>query len=428
MAEFRVMSLEFRVIKKQFPIFKHHKKLVYLDNAATTQTPQAVIEAMNFYYEQRRANIHRGTYQLSGLATQLYEESRDTVAEFLQAFDKEIIFTSGATHGLNLLAYTLCKDLKPGDNIVLTRMEHHANLVPWQVMSKRYGFQIRYIELEIKNQKSKIKNPYELNFDSAKNSIDINTKIVSFCHISNTLGVINPAKELIALARRVGAITIVDAAQSVAHMPIDVKALDCDFLVFSGHKMYGPTGIGVLFGKKERLEKLDPFFFGGDMIREVRYDGATWADLPWKFEGGTPNIAGAIGLAAAIRFIEHIGLDTIRAHENELRAYALAQLELLPKVTVVGPGNHLPTSPYRVEELADCPIISFGIEGIHPHDIAQILDHHGVAVRAGHHCTMPLMKYLGAVGTTRLSFGLYNTKKDVDRFMIGMKDVIKKFS
>jgi len=409
--------LDTKKIKKQFPIFKHHKDLVYLDNASTTQTPQVVIDAMNFYYEQRRANIHRGTYQLSGLATQLYEESRDAVADFINAHDTEVIFTSGATHGLNLLAYNLCKNFKVGDNVVLTRMEHHANLVPWIEMSKRYGFEVRFVELT---------SDYRLLTTDL--SIDDHTKIVSFCHISNALGTINPARELISVAKKVGAISIVDAAQSVAHTPIDVKALDCDFLIFSGHKMYGPTGIGALYGKKERLEKLDPFFFGGDMIKEARYDGATWADLPWKFEGGTPNIAGAIGLAAAIRFLTHIGLDQIAAHESMLRAYAIEQLQGIKNLTIIGPSNPLPTFHYQGEDSRCGPIISFVIDGIHPHDIAQILDHRGVAVRAGHHCTMPLMNYLGLDGTVRASFGVYNSKYDIDTLADGLRDAVKKFS
>jgi len=400
-----VLSRFTNKIKENFPIFKNQPKLVYLDNASTTQTPRVALDAMNFYYEQRRANIHRGVYQLSALATELYEESRQIVAKWLNASDAEVVFTSGTTHGLNLLAYSLGKDLKPGDNVVLTRMEHHANLVPWVEMSKRYGFEVKYIELTADGRLLTVSLP-----------IDKSTKIVSFCHISNTLGTINPVAELVTLAKKVDAMIIIDAAQSVAHLPVDVKALDCDFLIFSGHKMYGPTGIGILYGKKARLEKLEPFFFGGDMIREVRYDGATWNDVPWKFEGGTPNIAGAIGLAAAVRWLTEIGLEAIKVHEQELRDLTIRQLDDLADVTIVGP---------RVQA---GPIISFVVKDIHPHDVAQILDSHNIAVRAGHHCAMPLMNYLGLDGTVRISFGVYNSKEDIDTMIEGLKDIITRFS
>jgi aspartyl-tRNA(Asn)/glutamyl-tRNA(Gln) amidotransferase subunit A len=269
-------------IKKHFPIFQNHPDLVYLDSASTTQTPQVVLDAMNSYYTNYRANIHRGVYKLSAEATEMYESARKVVAKFINAQFEEIIFTSGSTQGLNMLAGTLGSRLKSGDNVVLTRMEHHANLIPWQEASKRYGFEIRFIELT---------PGYEL---LAMNlPIDEHTKIVSFVHVSNTLGTVNPIENIIAQAKKVGAITIIDAAQSVAHMPIDVKKIDCDFLVFSGHKMYGPTGVGVVYGKRERLETLEPYMFGGDMIKEVTFEKATWHDIPWKFEAGTPNIAGA---------------------------------------------------------------------------------------------------------------------------------------
>lgn len=390
--------------KKQFPLLKKHKKLVYLDSAASTQTLQVVLDAMQFYYQKRRANVHRGAYQLSGLATQLYEESRDTIAEFINAYDKEIIFTSGATHGLNLLAYSLCKNLKKGDNVVLTRMEHHANLVPWIQMSKQYGFEIRYIEMipDFKLQTSDM-------------PIDENTKIVSFCHISNALGTINPAKKIVDSAKKVGAISIIDAAQSVGHVPVDVKELDCDALVFSGHKMYGPTGVGVLYAKQALLEKIDPFFFGGDMIREVTYEDATWNDLPWKFEAGTPNIAGVIGLAAAIRYIGHIGIKNIAQHAAELSNYAYEKLSQREGISVVG------------DKESRSGIISFVVEGIHPHDVASILDQHNVAVRAGHHCTMPLMSHIGLPGTVRLSVGIYNTQHDIDTCIDAIKQAQKTF-
>lgn len=392
-------------IKKEFPIFKKHKKLVYLDSAATTQTCQDSLSAMDFYYKEARANIHRGVYELSGKATKLYEDARDTVATFISANDTEIIFTSGVTHGLNMLAYTLCENLKPGDNVVLTRLEHHANLVPWLEMSKKYGFDIRYIELT---------NDLQIDTESSKKVIDSNTKIVSFAHISNSIGTIAPVKELISLAKKVGAYSIIDAAQSVAHTKINVKELDCDFLVFSGHKLYGPTGIGVLFGKNEHLVKMKPFFFGGNMIKEVSYESATYNNLPWKFEAGTPNISGAIGLAAAIRFVERVGFDAIEKYDQELVGYCLSKLDKIKKLKHIGPKS-------------SGPVVSFTIEGVHPHDIASILDKYSVAVRAGHHCTMPLMKYLGLNGTTRVSFGVYNEVEDIDRLVEGLQDVLNKF-
>lgn len=395
-------------IKKHFPIFQNHPDLVYLDSASTTQTPQVVLDAMNSYYTNYRANIHRGVYKLSAEATEMYESARKVVAKFINAQFEEIIFTSGSTQGLNMLAGTLGSRLKSGDNVVLTRMEHHANLIPWQEASKRYGFDVRWIELE--NYELRIRNQ-----ELAK-AIDEHTKIVSFVHVSNTLGTVNPIENIIAQAKKVGAITIIDAAQSVAHMPIDVKKIDCDFLVFSGHKMYGPTGVGVVYGKRERLETLEPYMFGGDMIKEVTFEKATWHDIPWKFEAGTPNIAGAIGLAAAVQFIESIGFDKIQENERKLNLYALEELRKISGLEIIGPQEN------RVG------VISFALNSIHSHDIATILDQNNVAVRAGHHCTMPLMQYLGLSGTTRASFGMYNTMEDVDRLMSGIKEVQKIFS
>ncbi|MBP9695458.1 MAG: cysteine desulfurase [Candidatus Magasanikbacteria bacterium] len=405
-------------IKKTFPIFQNHPQLrqgyagqadfVYLDSASTTQTPQVVLDAMNSYYTNYRANIHRGVYKLSAEATEMYEGARKVLAKFINAQFEEIIFTSGSTEGLNMLAQTLGSTLKKGDNVVLTRMEHHANLIPWQEASKRYGFEIRWIELE--NYELRIRNQ-----ELAK-AIDEHTKIVSIVHVSNTLGTINPIEEIIAQAKKVGAITIIDAAQSVAHMPIDVKKLDCDFLVFSGHKMYGPTGIGVVYGKRERLEVLQPYMFGGDMIKEVTFEKATWHDIPWKFEAGTPNIAGAIGLAAAVQFIDSIGFEKIQEHEQELCTYALEELQKIPGLGIIGPQKN------RVG------VISFTLNSIHSHDIATILDQNNIAVRAGHHCTMPLMQHLGLTGTTRVSFGVYNNMEDVDQLINGIKEVQKIFS
>lgn len=410
-------------IKNVFPIFVSNPDLVYLDSASTTQTPQIVLDAMSEYYTKYRANIHRGVYTLSGEATELYENARASVAKFIGSDADEIVFTSGTTHGLNMLAQTLGRELKAGDNVVLTRMEHHANLIPWQEMSRRYGFEVRFIELTI-----------DFRLQTSDLPIDKNTKIVSFALVSNTLGTINPAHEIIEAAQKVGATTIIDAAQAVPHMPIDVKLLDCDFLVFSGHKMYGPTGIGVLYGKRERLEAMPPFFFGGDMIKEVTYEKATWHDVPWKFEAGTPNIAGAIGLASAVQFIEKIGFREIQKHERELTEYALVELHKIKELKIIGLESNLspanrphPTSPGSGGDVGRLGVISFTLANIHPHDIASILDQRNIAVRAGHHCTKPLMQYLGISGTTRASFGLYNSKEDVDRLVAGVQAVLTLF-
>lgn len=401
-------------INTNFPIFKNHPNLVYLDNASTTQTPQMVLDAMNEYYTTNRANIHRGIYNLSTEATKKYEEARNKIARFINAEPEEIIFTSGTTHGLNLLAYTL--NFSKGDNIVLTRLEHHANLIPWQTVAKCTGAELRFIELT---------SEHEIDLQSAKKLIDKNTKLVSFTALSNTLGTKVNVEKIVQCAKKVSAITIVDAAQIVSHEPIDVKKLGCDFLVFSGHKMYGPTGIGVLYGKKELLEKLDPFFYGGDMVQEVNYEAATWADVPQKFEGGTPNIAGAIGLGAAVDFIQEIGWGAIQKNEQELTAYLFSKLPQFinlvtnPRLDGLGPDQ---TSGVGVGEHHNS-IISFTIDGVHPHDIAEILNRHNIAIRAGHHCTMPLMKHLGITGTARVSMGLYNTKEDIDKLITALEEV-----
>jgi len=424
----------------QFPIFLSHPDLVYLDGAASTQTPQIVLDAMNEYYTQYRSNIHRGLYDLSSTATEKYEEARGKIAKFIGAEKNEIIFTSGTTHGLNFLASSLGKNLKKGDNIVLTQLEHHANLVPWQMIAKEKGVELRFIELSViaseENQSpdqitlgiasspsaSRNDSEYVVNIESAKKLIDENTKIVSFALVSNALGTITPAKEIIELAKNVGATTVVDGAQAIAHIGVDVKVLDCDFFVFSGHKMYGPTGIGVVYGKKEKLATLEPYFYGGDMIREVTYENSTWADIPERFEGGTPNIAGAIGLAAAVDFIESIGWEKIVEHEKKLTQLLLDQL-CHPEersdegsyrgVKIIGPSN--------LEKRVG--VISFILEGVHPHDVAEILNRDHIAVRVGHHCCMPLMKLLGLSGTVRISIGVYTTEQDIEKFIEGVKKV-----
>jgi len=393
-------------VKTQFEILRTNPDVSYLDNASSTLTHDNVLAAMDAYYKTYRANIHRGLYKFSDTATQKYEQARATVAEFIGAKTNEIVFTSGSTHSLNMLAYGLCKELEAGDNIVLTEMEHHANMVPWIALSKQYGFEIRYIPVV----------DYKLDMSIARKLIDKNTKVVSCTMISNTLGTINPVCEIIALAKNVDAISILDAAQAIAHMKIDVRKLDCDFLVCSGHKMYGPTGIGVLYGKMNRLEKLDPYMYGGGMIQEVSLDNATWTDVPHRFEGGTPHIAGAIGLGAAVVVMNKLDWDELQTHENKLTQYAINQLQ--DEVNIIG----LKTTEHRNG------VISFVIDGVHPHDVADILDKHGVAVRAGHHCTEPLMKTLKLTGTVRASIGIYNTKEDIDKLVFGIKKVKEVFS
>ena len=380
--------------------------MAYLDNAASTQTPQIVLDAMNEYYTQYRANIHRGLYDLSAHATEKYEEARKKIAKFIGAEKNEIIFTSGTTHGLNFLARSACKNLKPGENIVLTRLEHHANLIPWQEYARERGVEIRFIELQ-KN------NSFEIDIESAKKCIDKNTRVVSFALVSNALGTLLPVKKIIELSQKVQAITVVDAAQAMAHMPVNVKNLDCDFLVFSGHKMYGPTGIGVLFGKMNRLQKLEPFLYGGDMVSEVSFDSATWAEIPERFEGGTPNIAGAIGLAAAVDFIQSVGWNEIQEHEKFITTNMMKQLNAEPGVRIIGP----------MELEKRIGVVSFIIDGVHPHDIAEVLNRENIAIRAGHHCAMPLMKLLEISGTARASIGMYNSEDDIEKLVEGIKKV-----
>jgi cysteine desulfurase/selenocysteine lyase len=421
-------------IKSQFPIFQSHPELVYFDNAASTQTPESVIQAMDNYYKNYRANIHRGLYDLSQKATEEYENGRAKIAQFINAKKEEVIFTSGTTHGLNLLARSLGKNLQPGDNIVLTRLEHHANLVPWQQIAKEKGVEIRFIDLNIEMNEidgddlvfanmqnkfpiAKFSGPFNLDTSSAQKLIDKNTKIVSFSLVSNVLGNITHANEIIDVAKQYGAITIVDAAQAIAHIPLDIKNLDCDFLVFSGHKMYGPTGIGVLYGKKDRLETLEPYFYGGDMVSTVTYQDAEWADTPARFEGGTPNIAGAIGLGVAVDFITSIGWNNLIEHEVRLTEKLFSELQKIEGVKIIGP------------EFGESRIgvVSFVLEGIHTHDVAEILNRDQVCIRGGHHCAMPLMQYLGLPGTNRVSVGIYNSVEDIDRLAVALEKVKKIF-
>ncbi len=374
----------------------------YLDSAASSLTPTPVVEAMNDYYQNFRANVHRGMYKTAGEATERYEAVRGVVAKFLNAASsEEIVFTKGTTESLNLLATSLSRTFGPGDEVVLTEMEHHANVVPWQEAAKRHGFVLKFIPLT---------SAYALDMEAARALITPKTKAVSIAHASNALGTVNPVKDLAMLARAVGAVLILDAAQSVAHLKIDVRQLDCDFLAFSAHKAYGPTGVGVLYGKKALLEKMEPAQYGGDMIREVTYETSTWNDAPMKFEAGTPNIAGVIGLGAAIQYLEAIGMDVVETRDRALTTYALEKLSAIPGVRIVG--------PVAGERIG---VVSFEMDGAHPHDLATLLDREGVAVRGGHHCAMPLMRKLGMTGTCRASFGVYSGNEDADALVEALK-------
>ncbi len=402
-------------LRKDFPILRtkmNSKRLVYLDNAATTQKPKQVINAIREFYEKDNANIHRGIYTLSEKATQAHENARKIVAEFINSQPDEIIFTRSTTESLNLLAFTLLeiisgKNDAQKNEIVLTEMEHHANLVPWQQAAKRKGWTLKFI---------KMKGDFTLDYQDAKNKITEKTAIVSVGHVSNALGTINDVELLCKQAHEKGALFIVDAAQSAPHMPIDVKTIGCDFLAFSGHKMAGPTGIGVLFGKKELLEKMPPFNTGGDMIRKVTYENAEWNNVPMKFEAGTPNIAGAIGLAAAIEYLKKIGMKNIEAHEKELMMYALEKIKTVKNITLYNTGSEKSSG-----------ILSFNFNNIHAHDVAAVLSDEGICIRGGHHCAMPLMGRLGVAGTARASFYCYNTTKDIDRFIKALKKTQKLF-
>lgn len=398
--------LDAKKIKNDFPILKNNKyrkNLVYLDNAATSQKPVSVIRAISDYYENYNANVHRGIYKLSEVASVAYEDAHKKVAKFINAegFD-EIVFTRNTTESINLLAYSLLRDLKKGDEIVLSEMEHHSNLVPWQQLAKEHGLKMRFIRFDA---------GCLLDMKHAKSLITKKTKIVSCTHASNVLGTINPVKELAKLAHSVGALMVVDGAQSAPHMKIDVKDMDCDFFAFSGHKMLGPTGIGVLYGKRHLLSRMRPFLYGGGMISKVTLDDTTFQEPPERFEAGTPDISGAIGLAAAIDYLEKIGIENIRKHDEELTKYAIAELKKIQGVSIYGPSAVKDRSA----------VISFNIKGIHPHDVAEILDSHGVAVRAGNHCAMPLMHRLGISGSARASFYLYNDKSDVDALVSAIK-------
>ena len=400
-------------IKSDFPILNrkiNHKPLVYLDNAATSQKPRQVIEAMVDYYEQHNANVHRGIHTLGDESTCLYSEARETVAKFIGVEDtNELVFVRNTTEGIKLVAYSWgMANIKSGDVIVTTEMEHHSNLVPWQELAKRVRARVEYVAV---NQEG------ELDLDSLEKKLELKPKLLALVHVSNFLGTINPVKKIATLAKKNGTKVLIDGAQAVPQMPVNVSELGCDFYAFSGHKMYGPMGIGGLWVKREVLEEMQPFMTGGGTISEVHTVGTVFAGLPDRFDAGTPNVAGAVGLAAAVEYLEKIGMQNVRAHEKELTAYAVKKLKSIKSIRIYGPRN--------LEERGG--LVAFSVEGIHAHDVAQVLDDEGIAVRSGHHCTMPMHEKLGLAATVRASFGIYNTKEEVDKLIEGLGKVKKVF-
>ena len=395
--------------KEDFPIFKN-RDIAYLDSGATAQKPQIVIDAINNFYDKFNANPHRGAYTLSVEATAVYEGTREKIAKFINAkHPEEIIFSKNASESLNLLAYSYGLDnLKNGDDVVISIMEHHSNLVPWQFVTQKTGSELKYMY---------INDEFELSKEEIESKITDNTKIVGITHVSNVLGTINNVKEIIKYAHKKGAVVIVDASQSIPHMKIDVQDLDADFLVFSGHKMFAPLGIGILYGKRELLNKMNPFLMGGDMIEYVHEQKTTFAPLPNKFEAGTQNVEGVVGLGAAIDYINSIGYDKIQEHDRKIVEYArekLSKLDYLDIYMTPNAKNH-------------SAVISFNIKGVHPHDVASILDSENVCIRSGNHCAQPLMRFLGIDSTCRASFYIYNTKEDVDRLVAGIEKAYKMF-
>src|SRR3989338_5104241 len=404
-----IMDIE--TIRKDFPILQrkiHGKPLVYFDNAATSQKPRQVIEAIDFYYKNYNANIHRSIHQLGEEATAKFEEAHKKTADFINADSyQNIVFTKNTTESLNLVAYSLTAGLKKDDEIVISQMEHHSNFVPWQQLAKQRGLKLKFI---------KINKNGELDNDSINQNITKKTRIVSLTHVSNVLGTINPIEKIINIAHENNALMVVDGAQSAPHMPVDVKKLDADFYVFSGHKMLGPTGIGVLYGKKELLEEMQPFLYGGEMINEVTFKDTTFNQLPWKFEAGTMNIAEAVGLGAAIDYLSKAGMDNIARHEKEMVRYAYGKLTEMKEIEIYGPSAEKRSG-----------LVAFNVKGVHAHDTSQILDGEGIAIRAGHHCAMPLHSVLGIAASARASFYFYNTKEEVDKLVEGIKKVVKVF-
>lgn len=400
-------------IKSYFPILNQEVNghpLVYLDSAATSQKPIQVIEAISNYYNLDNSNVHRGVHTLGNRATDSYEGAREKVRKFINASStQEVIFTRGTTTALNTVAAGYGRqNIQEGDEIVITYMEHHSNIIPWQQLAKEKGAVLKYIDLEADGT---------ISLEKVRETITPQTKIVSMMYVSNVLGTINPIKEVAQIAHANGAVVVADLAQAAPHMKIDIQDLDVDFAAFSGHKMCAPTGIGVLYGKKALLEEMEPVEFGGEMIDFVGLNESTWKELPWKFEGGTPIIASAIGLGAAIDFLEEIGLDNIAAHEHKLVGYAMDQFETIDGLQIFGPRD----------PMKRCGLVTFNLDDVHPHDVATVLDMSGIAVRAGHHCAQPLMKWLQVTATARASFYMYNDEEDVDRLVAGLRSAKEYF-
>ncbi|MEL6864517.1 MAG: cysteine desulfurase [Bacteroidota bacterium] len=405
--------LNVKEVKEDFPIFtaaaERGQDLLYLDNAATSQKPQVVIDALQAYYQTQNANIHRGVYRLAQEATEAYEEARRKVQQFIGAKEsREIVFVRGTTEAINLVAHCFAApELKTGDNIVISAMEHHANLIPWQQLCLEKGAELRVIPLKANG---------ELELTSVDRLLDDRSRILALVHISNSLGTINPVASVIKMAKAKGIPVLLDAAQSIAVQPIDVQALDCDFLAFSGHKLFGPTGIGVLYGRAKHLAAMRPYQFGGEMMLHVQFEETIFQDIPYKFEGGTPNIAGAIGLGIAIDYVQQLGLSAIQGHSQDLMTYAQMRLAGIEGLRLIGTASQ------------KTAIFSFLLDDIHPHDIGTLLDESGIAIRAGHHCTQPVMQFFDIPGTARASFSIYNDRADVDRLVAAIHQVKKVFA
>jgi cysteine desulfurase / selenocysteine lyase len=396
-----------REIREEFPALRQQvygKNLIYFDNGATSQKPQVVLDAINKYYSKDNANIHRGVHFMSQRATTEFEEARKIIQRYIKARkSEEVIFTKGTTDSINLVAFSFGELLKEGDEILITAMEHHSNIVPWQMLCERKNLKLRVAPINKKG---------ELIMEEFDKLLNERTKLVSITHISNTLGTINPVKEIAQKAHAVGAKILVDGAQSIQHMPIDVKDLDCDFFVFSSHKVFGPTGIGVLYGKEDLLDKMPPYQGGGDMISKVTFERTTYNELPFKFEAGTPHIAGGICLGEAIKFLSQLDIDAIQRHEKELAEYAQDMLDTFEGMRIIGEAKHKTS------------VVSFVVDGIHPFDLGTLLDKQGIAVRTGHHCTQPLMDFFGIPGTVRASFAFYNTRQEIDTFIAAVEKSI----
>jgi cysteine desulfurase/selenocysteine lyase len=405
-------GLDVERVRADFPILRrevHGKLLAYLDNAASSQKPQAVMDAISDYYRRYHANVHRGIHKLSEEATWEYEKARGKVARYLRALDpREIVFTRGTTEAINLVAYSFARPrLRPGDEILISWLEHHSNIVPWQLVCEQTGARLRVIPIDERG---------ELCMDEVPDLFGPRTRLLAVAHVSNALGTVVPVRELVALARERGVPVLIDGAQAVQHLAVDVQELGCDFYAFSGHKVYGPTGIGALWARRDRLEEMPPWQGGGEMIASVTFEKSTWAKVPAKFEAGTPHISGAIGLGAALDYVTALGIERIRRHEEELLAYATKLVAEIPGVRIIGTAREKSS------------VLSFAIEGVHPHDVGTILDREGIAVRAGHHCAQPVMDRYGLPATSRASFACYNTREEVDRLVAGIRRVIGIFA